>query len=803
MNNTLNDTSICFHCGERKEADTMLLYDEKSFCCQGCSMVYQLLQQHHLCAYYDYHATPGVNMNGISSTAAFAALDEPDLESPFIRFSNQQQTDISFFIPGIHCSSCIWLLEHLHTLNHHIFSSTVDFSTKHIYIQFNHHNISSRQIAELLASIGYTPDLHTDHTALQLAITKGERKQLLELGIAGFCFANIMMLSFPEYLGLESVVQGGLSPLLFRAINISLVLPAFFYSGSSFFYNAWQGLQCKSLNIDMPIALAMVVTFLRSLYEISRGIGGGYLDSLSGIIFFMLAGRYLQRKISPSLHFNRRVNHYFPVAVAKLTSSGQEKYTKVESLVVGDIIRIHSGEIIPVDADLIRGRGVIDYAFVTGESLLTEITPGSLLYAGGKQCKADIDIRVLKPFSLATFSRLWNTNKQRVGLEDNNRFITFISNYFSVLVLLLAAGTLGIRYYFDLFDPWGACTSVLIVACPCGLLLTSSFTYGFLSRLFASKGFYLRNGSVLQQMAETTNIVFDKTGTLTDIHAATIQYEGTPLSPINVMVIAAMLRSSLHPLSKRIVQDLPDSSLFLEYVKEHVGSGIEAWYEDVHYKIGSQKFVGQQADQIDHTAVWISLDSLVFGKYVLRQPLRRGMLPLLASLHYPITILSGDDAMAENLFRDQVQIKMDCRFQQKPIDKYQYIHAMQMEGKKTMMIGDGLNDAGALAESNTGIAVVENTLQFSPASDAILHVSALPYLIQYLIAAKKAHYLIVLVFIISILYNILGLYFAVTAQLVPVIAAMLMPLSTVTIVLFTLIGSTFIYNRLLKQIPAL
>lgn len=801
MNKTVNHTSICFHCGEKKEADQMLIYDDKAFCCQGCTMVYQLLQKHQLCAYYDYNITPGLNMNGISSTAAFAALDEPELEAPFIRFSNQQQTDIAFYIPRMHCSSCIWLLDNLHKLNSNIFSSTVDFSVKQLFIQYDHKKISSRQIAELLASIGYTPDLHSDNNSLHLAIKKGERKQIIELGIAGFCFANIMMLSFPEYLGLKNFIQGGLSPLLFRTINFCIILPAFFYSGSGFFYNAWQGIKFRKLNIDMPIALAMVVTFLRSIYEISSGIGGGYLDSLSGIIFFMLAGRYLQRKISPYLHFNRQVNHYFPVAVAKLNELGQEKYTKVESLVVGDIIRIHSGEIIPVDADLIRGIGYMDYAFVTGESLLTEAMPGSVLYAGGKQCKADIDVRVLKPFSLAGFSRLWNTNKQRFGLEDDNAFITFISNYFSLFVLVLAATTCIVRYYLHLPDPFGASTAVLIVACPCGLLLTSSFTYGFLSNLFAGKGFYLRNGSVLQQIAETTDIVFDKTGTLTDIHSSAIKYEGIEISLIDQMVIAAMLRTSLHPLSKRILQDLQVTPIKLEHVKEHVGSGVEAWYDDVYYKLGSRKFVGAKSIKTEQTAVWISIDNVVVGKYILEQPLRKGIITMIEELPYPITILSGDNAITKTLFEHQINKKIDCQFQQNPTDKYTYIRHMQMGGKKTMMIGDGLNDAGALAESNTGIAIVENTLQFSPASDAIMHVTSLPYLMQYLRASKKAHQLIVIVFIISLLYNILGLYFAVTAKLIPLIAALLMPISTLTIVLSTLVGSTLIYNRLLKQIP--
>ena len=198
MNKTVNHTINCFHCGEKKEADLMLVYDDKAFCCQGCTMVYQLLQKHRLCAYYDYNITPGLNMNGISSTAAFAALDEPELEAPFIRFSSQQQTDIGFYIPTIHCSSCIWLLDNLHKLNNNIFSSTVDFSAKQLFIQYDHKKISSRQIAELLASIGYTPDLHADNNALRLTIRKGEHKQIIELGIAGFCFANIMMLSFPE-----------------------------------------------------------------------------------------------------------------------------------------------------------------------------------------------------------------------------------------------------------------------------------------------------------------------------------------------------------------------------------------------------------------------------------------------------------------------------------------------------------------------------------------------------------------------------------------------------------------------------
>jgi P-type Cu+ transporter len=799
MTNSVTHITVCYHCGEEKLSTEMIVFANKSFCCSGCSMVYQLLQHKDLCTYYALHEQPGISMQKGTSTQAFALLDEAELAASFIVFQNQEQTDIIFSIPQMHCSSCLWLLEKLHVLNSHIIGSSVDFANKKIYIQYNHKHISPRSLAELLASVGYTPDLHTKANS---RLSDIDRSAILELGVAGFCFANIMMLSFPEYLGLKNLVQDGLSPQLFRGLNFLLATLAVLYSGKSFFKNAFVGIRFGKMNIDVPIVLALIVTLGRSFFDIVSGTGGGYFDSFSGIIFFMLLGRYLQGKVSPTMHFNREVSSYFPVAVAKLSIGGEEIYTKVESLLVGDIIRIHCDEIIPVDADVLRGNAAIDYAFVTGESQIQAVEVGAIVYAGGRQTSTDIDVRVVKPFSLTAFTRLWNNSVDQSKHIKANDFVTSISNHFSIIVLFIALVTWAVRYYFQLTDPIGAAVAVLIVACPCGLLLTSSFTYGFLMNMFSRKGFYMRNGAVLSSMASTTEIFFDKTGTLTTIDNCDVIYKGGILTDMDKAVVAAMLRMSLHPISKRLKKVMGDVDIDLEHVKEVKGAGVEAWYNDTYYKIGSASFIGvAQHINTATSNVWVAVNNVPYGRFELVQVLRNGIAKMLQELPCPITVLSGDDKAMEQVFKQDAGDHIYCLFEQKPLDKYEYVRKAQLCGNKVMMLGDGLNDAGALAESNTGIAVVENTLQFSPSSDAIIEASSLPYLYNFLLASKYTQILIYIVFALSLVYNIGGLYFAITAQLAPIIAAILMPASTVTIVLGTLIGSMIINDRFLKQIP--
>jgi Cu+-exporting ATPase len=470
---------------------------------------------------------------------------------------------------------------------------------------------------------------------------------------------------------------------------------------------------------------------------------------------------------------------------------------------VEDTIRIRSNEVIPVDGLHLLGKAEIDYSFVTGENEPTSVAIGDLVYAGGKQLNGSIDLMVVKPFSQSNFTRLWNNEAFKKSDKNVYSFTTVISNYFSLAVLTVAFSSFAYWYPTNMANAWQAMTAVLIVACPCALLITATFTEGFVLNIFSKHGLFLKNAQVLQTIATVDQVVFDKTGTLTYPHASSVEYKGDSIANDHLQIIASMAAQSLHPLSKAITHKINSTTRLLEHIKEVAGAGIEAWENETHYKLGSASFVGNNSVEPIASEVWVSIDNKVYGKFIIQNILRAHVDRLIHELPYPVSVLSGDNNNAEHYLKQQLQRPIAYHFNQSPQAKLAYIESLQLSGKEVMMVGDGLNDAGALSKSNVGIAVVDNTIQFSPASDAIMLSDQLPLLDQYLKAAKWSKNLIKTTFVISTLYNAVGLYFSVTAQMSPLVAAILMPSSTFTIVISTMLGAALIEKFCFKNIADL
>ena len=279
---------ICYHCGENCD-NSLIHIQEKKFCCDGCKMVYEILSQNNLCTYYDLNENPGLSQKIKFRENKFAFLDDETIQQKLIQFKDSNQTNVTFYLPQMHCSSCLWLLENLHKINKGVVTTKVNFTKKEVFIVFNNNETSLRKVVETLTTIGYEP-----HISLEEFDSKKvkviNKTRLYKLGIAGFCFANIMMMSFPEYFSLNSYIEQNIHTFL-KYFIVLLSLPVFFFCATEFYSIAWKGLVNKHLNIDAPIALAIFITFGRSLYEIFTNTGSGYLDSMSGIVFFMLLGR--------------------------------------------------------------------------------------------------------------------------------------------------------------------------------------------------------------------------------------------------------------------------------------------------------------------------------------------------------------------------------------------------------------------------------------------------------------------------------------------------------------------------------
>lgn len=791
---------LCYHCGEA--CDTSIVSDEKYFCCDGCKFVYQLLQENGLCNYYELSQKPGIKAKGKFSSHRFAYLENEEIKRKLIRFDDGQQSHVSFYLPQMHCASCIWLLENLHTIDQGVLFSKTNFQRKEIFIVFDPSKISLRKVVELLAFLGYEPYISLKEGEKKTN-KKVNRKKIFKIGIAGFCFSNIMMLSFPEYFSSGNIGEADLQ-IVFNYLNLALSLPVFFYCSNEFFISAWKGLQQKWLNIDAPIALAILVTFSRSVYEIVSGTGPGYLDSMSGIVFFMLIGRWFQDKTYDSFSFDRDYKSYFPLGVTIIKNEKEETAT-ISQLKKGDKILIRQNEMIPADAFITKGEGNIDYSFVSGENAPLLKQKGELVYAGGKQLGAAIEMEVVNTVEQSYITQLWNNDVFTQQKNHDRSFIHPWSRYFT-LVLFLIAGTTA--FYWSLNDPskiLPAVTASLIVACPCSLLLSSTFTFGNMLRHFGKNKFYLKNSSVIEALSRINTIVFDKTGTLTHSSRANVIYK-EELTADDINMVYSLAKESVHPLSRIIRQELISKYNLRPFtifdLKETAGKGIEGSINGKKIKLGSKQFIEENNSEVSSNTgeVYFSVDGIKKAVFKINNQYREGIVEMIKSLSsekYELQVISGDNAAERNNLESIFGKQTTILFHQSPQDKLDFInnYKKQNAAASILMIGDGLNDAGALKQADVGVGVSENTSQFTPACDAIIdsiEVQKLHNFIQYARSGKKV---ITWSFILSILYNVVGLSFAVQGLLSPLVAAILMPLSSISIVTFVTLATSFSAKR--------
>ncbi len=792
------DTKNCFHCGLDIVASDQILFDDKVFCCAGCKTVYEIFSQNDMGCYYDFEKSPGATPQDINGKYDF--LDNESIVSKLLEFEENATAIVSLNIPHIHCSSCIWILENLQRLQKGISTSQVNFPEKKVRITYQPDQVSLKEIVYLLSGIGYEPYISLEN--YELGANKVDRSLTYKLGVAFFCFGNIMLLSFPEYFEVKEYWLDQYRGF-FRWLIFALSLPSFLYSASGYYISAYKSIKSKMLNIDIPIALGIIVMFVRSTVDIVLDYGSGFFDSLTGLVFFMLLGKMFQIKTYSFLSFERDFKSYFPIAITRIRE-GLDESVPIYDIEKGDRLLIRNQELIPVDGILISESAEIDYSFVTGEAVPITKKSGDKLFAGGKQIGKMIEMEVLYSVSQSYLTQLWSNDVFQKNVEQKHKTITDqISRYFTPILLSIAFAGFGYWIFKDTNTAFNVFTAVLIVACPCALALTAPFTFGNVLRILGKKKFYLKNALVIEQLAKVDTIVFDKTGTITTNKKSNISYEGKVLSDDEAVLIKNALRASNHPLSRMLYDFLPETKkIQLDAFEEVTGKGIQASIGGVSIQLGSALFVGRsEVDTNKQTSVHIKIDANYVGKYVFNNQYREGLATLFTNLsqQYQIKILSGDNEGERETLEQLLPKGTELIFNQKPEQKLEFIKQLQEGGNNVMMVGDGLNDAGALAQSNVGIAVSENVNVFSPACDAILDASVFQKLYSFLKLSKKAITTIKMSFTVSLLYNLVGLSFAVTGNLLPLVAAVIMPLSTITIVSFVTLMSNYYAKRVERK----
>ena len=795
LDSSLRDEKHCYHCGSDFE-EIIIEAHEHKFCCEGCKTVYEILDENGLNNYYGIENNPGNKiLSAIGNKYAF--LDNEEVQEGLFEFNDAGVSSLKFFVPKIHCSSCIWLLENMHRLEKGIVKSTVNFLKKEVYVVFNNETISLRKVVELMTSIGYEPNISlNDYKNTQ---KKTEDKSLFyKLGIAGFAFGNIMLLSFPEYFDTNDYLDSSFKKL-FGYLNLFLASPVLLYSASDYFVSAYKALRKRYLNIDFPISIGILALFSRSSFEIIYQTGAGFMDSFTMFVFLLLVGKWYQNRTYQALSFERDYKSYFPLAVVKVFANKEEP-VPVGTLEVGDEVILRNQEIVPTDALLLSDSAQIDYSFVTGESDPITKRKGEKIFAGGRQLGSAIKIKVQKPVSQSYLTRLWNQDTFAKEGSQYQSVVDKVSKFFTLFVLVVSLSTFifwwpeGHSLAFKIF------TSVLIIACPCALALTLPFTFGNTMTILGRNRFYLKNSETVEKMSQIDALVFDKTGTLTQSGNESVVFVGAELTSKQSSQVYSLVANSTHPLSKTIYQHLSNQAVLdVDDYKELPSLGIQGHIAGEFVKIGSAKFTNFSGEITTDLSsrVYLSLNGIEIGYFLIKKQYRSGIGELINSVKsrgYQIHLISGDNAAElENL--SQYFDVSNLHFDQTPQNKLDYVKNLQKKGLKVLMVGDGLNDAGALKQADVGLAVSDDVYNFTPACDAILDAENFTQLDSFLIFSKQAIRVVKISFGISLFYNLLGMIFAMQGLVTPLFAAILMPISSVTVVSFITLSTRWLARQ--------
>jgi len=789
----------CTHCGDECPPKPLLL-DERPFCCAGCRTVYELLAANNLCTYYALDERPGLKVQEVELPGRFDYLDEESVQAQLLSFCSPERARLTLHIPQLHCTSCIWLLEQLGRLDAGIVEARVQFLRKEITLSYRPEVTSLKAVVQLLASVGYEPQITLAELGTQPH--RASRTLYYQLGLAAFAFGNVMLLALPDYFSWVEELQAGFGRF-FGMLSLALALPVLLVSARPFWHSAWLGVRQRYINLDFPITLGLFSLFGVSIWEVLRGTGPGYFDSFTGLIFFMLIGKWVQQRTYDALRFDRDFTSYFPVAVTRLLPDGGTQSVSVKELRAGHRIRVRHQEVVPADAVLLRGAGQIDYAFVSGESTPVARGSGELVYAGGRQLGEAIELEVVREVSQGYLTQLWNNPAfaKTAAAATLETYANRVGRYFVAVTLVLALGTLLYWGPRDQAQMWRAFTSVLVIACPCALSLASPFALGAALRVLGRHQLYLKNGTVVETLARADTLVFDKTGTLTDAGQAEVQYHGRPLTAAEQALVATAAAQSTHPLSQRLAREAAGPAVALRTCREVAGQGVAATAAaGLTVRLGAAAFCGfAPTDQAaaepaaaaaavptaPETRVYVALNDEPAGYYSFHNVYRPAVPALLAGLarHYRLAVLSGDTEAELPRLRALLGERAELRFRQSPADKLAYIAAERAQGYTVLMVGDGLNDAGALRAADAGLALTDTLTNFSPACDAILDATALGQLARFLAFARASLRVVLLTFGLSFCYNGFGLALAVQGRFTPIVSAILMPISSLSVML--------------------
>jgi len=776
-----------------------------AFCCQGCAMVYQILQSQGLGRYYDLQGqSPWIRSSQAASPSSenYAYLEDPD----FLKdYAEAGAGCMEFYLEGVHCAACLWLVEKLPEHAAGVESAELDLGKSVAKVRLKPGG-SFAQAAETLASWGYKPHaLRQDGEAERLK-RRENRSLLTRLGVAAACTGNLMLMSVSLYGG----AKGG-PARLFEWISFLIFLPVLFYSAVPFYQSCLSSWRTRQLSIDVPVMLAVLVGSLTSIVNLLRGSDLIYFDSLSALVFLLLVSRYLLRRIQQGILNSSHLLHFLAPSVAKRwnAATGAFEESAALRLKVGDLVLVEENEAIPADGLIRKGRSAINQALLNGESLPLEAGPGDAAYAGTVNLSAPLEIEVT---ATGNASRLGKILRE---IESGHLKKASIVQFADRLSKWFVGGVLGaaalVLLYFasqgQIESGLSRALALIIVTCPCTLAFATPLALSLSLENAARKGVLIKGADILEKLTQSDAILLDKTGTLTEGRLDLLQWLELSDSKVPLQQIACALESkSRHPIAQALKRHFQTecaglAPLRIENLRETLGRGVEGEYQGHAYEIRAIQFEAPKAlshTPRPHTRVGLWRDGQLVAQALLGDSLRNDAKPSLAKLQAlglrPF-ILSGDNSEAVRRIGEDLRIPCFRQWANvSPEGKLAILRGFP----KGVMVGDGANDAMALSSAFVGVAVQGSMEVSLRAADVYLSQAGLQALVETFEASRETLRVVKRNFAFSLFYNLVGGTAAILGFVHPLVAAVLMPISSLSVLSSSLWGT-----RKLRQWRAL
>lgn len=768
---------FCLHCGEDTKSQS------EEFCCLGCAAAYKIVNKFGFENYYKLR-----QIDPTTRKIKPEIAEEIDI-AEFITHEKDGSNSVSLMVQGLHCAACVWLIESILKKQANVIKARINLSKKTLYLQWQGDEKSGNDLVHLIHEIGYKL-LPFDAEILNSADKKYSDSILRALAVAGFGVGNVMLFSFSLWFS-DIAEMGKESRNLFHFFSSLIALPIIVFSARPFFSSAWRSIKQGYPNMDLAISIAIFLACAVSMLETFRGATHVYFDSAIMLIFFLLIGRYLDLKARKKAFAIASEFTLLAASFGRIEEDEKIKILPIKQLRPGMILSVALGEKIAADGIIIEGESEIDTSLISGETLPKKVVKGSEVFAGMINLGAPLKIKITKSASNSLLAEIIHLSEEAESKKNHYiRLSDYLSKFYTPAVHILAFAT----FIFWLKSGWENAlmnaTAVLIITCPCALALAVPIVQTIVISNFIRRGILLKSGEALEKLREIDVVVFDKTGSLTigsprllDIRMAEKVLSESEKN--HYLKLAASLASkSRHPISRAISASY-DGNLESLPIHEYQGLGLEATFENKSLKLGRKNFCGiknnfQIAENLLTCFAKFGEDELIFLFEDALKEDAKTTIDALKKLGKKIILLSGDAENPVKNIAEKLQISQ-FYFEQTPVSKVQFLEKLKAENKKFIMVGDGVNDAPSLASAHVSISFSKASDISQNIADVVICGQKLMPIIELINSATKAISLMKQNLLIALVYNLIAVPFAMSGQVVPLIAAIAMSSSSLLV----------------------